>query len=123
MGRQRRLDPTQSTTLYVVSKGFHVVEMWECEFNRLCQPNQTLYDKLDTQKPDFFWKHSYKKKVTEKQIFDVVFSGKLLGFVQCHLKVQERWGNGFENFSGLTLYKYFKRCPPFFAQVECHSNL
>ena len=35
-GRQKHLARTQSTTQYEESKGFHVVEMWECEFNRLC---------------------------------------------------------------------------------------
>ena len=45
---------------------FHVVEMWIYEFNRLCQWNPTLHDKLDTQRPDFFleaWlqKESHRK--------------------------------------------------------------
>ena len=39
---------------YVEREGFHVVEMCECEFNRLCQQNTTLYDKLDTKRPDLF---------------------------------------------------------------------
>ena len=48
---------TQFTIQYVESEGFNVVVMWECEFNGLCQQNLTLYDKLDTQRPDFFWRH------------------------------------------------------------------
>ena len=108
---------------YVESEGFHVVEMCECELNRLCQ-RDSLYDKLDTKGLIFFWKHDYKKKVTEKLILEGVLSGKLFGFVQWDLRVQERWGKGFENFSGLTpLQIRLKRCPPFFAQVKCHSNL
>ena len=52
-GRQKRPERTQSTTQYIESEGFHVVEMWECKFNRLCRRNQSLYGKLDIQGPDF----------------------------------------------------------------------
>ena len=61
-GRQKRLKRTQ----YIEREGFHVVEMWECEFNHLCWQNPSLYRKLDIQRPDFFQKHGFKKKVTEK---------------------------------------------------------
>ena len=99
---------------------FHVVEMWECEFNRLCQLNPTLYDKLDTQRPDFFLEAWIQKKVTEKHILDVVLSGKLF----CSFSATsdpETLGKGFENFSGLTPCKYFKEMSPIFAQVKCRS--
>ena len=117
-GRQKRLERTQSTTQYIESEGFHVVEMWECEFNRLCRRNPSLYRKLDIQRPDFFRKHGFKKKVTEKQILDGVLPGNLFGFVQCDLSVPDRWGKGFENFSDLTPYEYFKEMSPIFCTSE-----
>ena len=113
--RQKRFESTQSTTEYIQSEGFQVVEMWECELTRLCQRNLTVYGMIDAQRPDFFRKHRYKKKLTEKQILDGVLSGKLFGFVQCDLRVPERWGKGFENFSNLTPYEYFKEMSPIFC--------
>ena len=56
--------------------------------------------------------------VTEKQVLDGILSGKFFGFVQCDLRVPERWGEGFENFSGITPYEYFKEMPPFFYTSE-----
>ena len=113
-GRQKRLKRTQ----YIEREGFHVVEMWECEFNHLCWQNPSLYRKLDIQRPDFFRKHGFKKKVTEKQILDGVLRGNLFGFVQCDLSVPDRWGKGFENFSDLTLYEYFKEMSPILCTSE-----
>ena len=113
-----REDRSVSTTQYIESMMFHVVEMWECEFKCLCWRNPSLYGKLDIQRPDFFLKHGYKKKVTEKQILDGVLSGNLFGIVQCELRVLDRWVKGFENSSDLSPYEYLKEMFPLFCTSE-----
>ena len=117
-GRQARFDRTKSIIAFIESQGFEVVEMWECEFNRLCRRNKALSKMVHDQRPEFFQKHSYKERVTEKQILDAVLRDELFGFVQCDLNVPERWGKGFEKFSKLTPYEYFKEMSPIFCTSE-----
>ena len=86
-----------------------------------CKSHPELYRMIDVQRPDFHRKH--KDTVTEEQILVGVRSGQLFGFVQCDLRVPERWGKGFENFSKLTPHEYFQELSPIFARVKFHSKL
>ena len=38
--------------------------------------------------------------------------------MQCDLRVRDKWGRGFENFSSLTPHKYFSEMSPIFCTSE-----
>ena len=114
--RQERYQRTKDITEYISERVSNVVELWECEFKELCRLHPYLYRFIDEQRPDFHRKH--KGCVTEEQILGGVRSGELFGFVECDLRVPERWGKGFENFSKLTPYQYFEEMSPIFCTSE-----
>ena len=78
-GRQKRLKRTTSTTQYIESTVFHVIEMWECEFKCLCWRNPSLYSKLDIQRPDFSVNMAIKRKSQKNKYWMVFLVGTFLG--------------------------------------------
>ena len=54
-----------------------MVEIWECEFEKLCRSHPELEDIIDRQRPDFHRRH--RGSVTEKQILRGICDGELFG--------------------------------------------
>ena len=54
----------------------------------------------------------------KKEYWMVFFVGNVLGSFSATSGSKERWGKGFENFSGLTPYEYFKEMSPIVCTSE-----
>ena len=60
--------------------GYKVIEMWECEFNKLKRTDPELRDFVNRQETPFYSK--YKWTVTPNRILDAVKSGLLFGMIE-----------------------------------------
>ncbi len=112
--RQAKYDKTASTTEYIKSKGFSVVEMWECDFIKFRENHPRIYSIINEDRPTFAKRH--KGKVTEKQILDGVRAGTLFGMIEVDIEVPDKWGQYFER--QLPPRQYFDEMCPLFCNTE-----
>ncbi len=114
--REQRYRKTLETTEYLRRSGYHVEEMWECEFREYCKQNREIYPFIDSTRPAFFQKH--RSKITEKRILEGVTNGDLFGAVEVDIEVPERWPTvGFRHPS-MTPMQYFEEMCPLFCTSD-----
>ena len=78
---------------YLQEKDFTVIEMWECEWWRLCKTNTNV--ELHTRE-NFF----HTRSLTEHQLLEVK-KGNLFGYVQCEIKKPKKVRANFAIFPPL----------------------
>ena len=76
---------------YIKEKGYHVVEMWECEWWNLYKTTTCVKEHLREYFP-------YKRPLREESLLEQIRSGKLFGYVQCDIEVPEELTKQFANF-------------------------
>ena len=85
--KNRELDALRRQ--YKQEKGYKVIELWECEWWRLCKTTNTVKKHIREHFP-------YRRSVAADQHLKEIKEGKLFGYVQYDIKVPE---NLIENFA------------------------
>ena len=88
---------------YIQQKGYKVFEKWECNWWELYRTDATVKHHLRANFP-------YQRPLSEERLMQEIRSGKLFGYVQCHLKVPEH------------LKAYFANFPPIFKNAVVSRN-
>jgi len=96
-------EETEKNSQYIQDEGYHLVEMWECEWRRLKRTNRSIRNFLthEFQRP----LDSYSN-LTSEQILTGVLNGSLFGVVECDIEVPEE------------LKEKFSEMCPIFKNVE-----
>ena len=113
----KRRENTEKTNTFLRGKGFQVVEMYECEFDK--QINSTPLLKLHVQdsRPPFTKKHP--NKINNPDILiKAIQDESLFGMVEVDIEVPTKWDAGFINKPNCSPYKYFQEMSPIFATTE-----
>ena len=110
--RQQKFDKTMETSAYLRSKGFNVIEMWECEFRKQKQSDTMLKAFINSRLPQ-----TPQRAVNESEIFAGVQSGGLFGMVEVDISVPDQWPEHFSHPS-MTPYEYFKEMSPLFCTTD-----
>ena len=87
--KKRELDALRR--LYIQKKGYKGIEMWECEWWRLCKTSNTVKKHIREHFP-------YRNSLAVDQLWKEKEEGKLFGYVQCDLEVPENLRAKFVNF-------------------------
>ena len=83
---------------YVQQKGYHIDEMWECEWWRLYKTDASVKNRP---RENFL----YKRPLSEEQLLQGIIDEQLFGYVQCDIEVPEH------------LRSYFSHFPPIFKNT------
>ena len=94
-------EETKAMTTYIELLGYTVVEMWECEWQKLKKTDQSVKDFI-RQRTNL----RAKKEFTEAELVEAIKKDKLFGTVECDIQVPEH------------LHAYFKEMPPIFKNTE-----
>ena len=76
---------------YIQEKGFKVIEMWECEWWRVCKTIKTVKQHIRNHFPG-------RRSLAAEQLLEEINEGKLFGYVQCDIEVAEKLRSKFVNF-------------------------
>ena len=112
--KQQKFEKTKRTTAYLKSKGYEVLEMWECEFDAFCRDHPKIYALGWELRPTFYRKH--RGRVNDKQILAGVRDETLFGMVEVDIEVPQKWEGDFR--PRLPPYEYFKEMSPLFCNTE-----
>ena len=112
--KQQKFEKTKRTTEYLKSKGYEVVEMWECDFDQFCQKHPETHALGWELRPTFYRKH--RGRVNENQILAGVRDETLFGMVEVDIEVPQKWEGTFQH--KLSPYEYFKEMSPLFCNTE-----
>ena len=110
----KKLERTKVCSQYIRDKGFNLVEMWECDFQKMCKENPDLQKFIDNKQPAFYQKH--KGKVSEQQILNGVSTERLFGMVEVDIEVPETWNSEFER--EMSPQEYFSEMSPLFCTTD-----
>ena len=92
-GNKKR-EMNQMRKQYIKEKGYHVVEMWECEWWNLYKTTTCVKEHLRESFP-------YKRPLREESLLERIRIGKLFGYVQCDIEVPEELKEKLANFPPL----------------------
>ena len=87
--KKRELDALRRH--YIQEKGYKVIEMWECEWWRLCKTTNTVKQHIREHFP-------YRSSLGAEQLFEEIQEGKIFGYVQCDIEVPKNLRANFANF-------------------------
>ena len=87
--KKREMD--QMRKQYIKEKGYHVVEMWKCEWWNLYKTTNCVKQHLRESFP-------YKRPLREESLLEQIRSGNLFDYVQYDIEVPEELKNKFANF-------------------------
>jgi hypothetical protein len=118
--REEKYKRTEETTKYLKSHGFHVEEMWECDFDLFCQANPKIYDMIFKGRPEFCQR--YRRQVTMDQILAGVRKETLFGFVEVDIEVTKEWSREFASKMDMKPEDYFGEMSPIFCNTEVHYD-
>ena len=90
--KKREMD--QMGKQYIKEKGYKVVEMWENEWWNLYTMTACVKEHLRESFP-------YKHPLSEESLLEQIGSGKLFGYIQCHIEVAEDLKKKFANFPSI----------------------
>ena len=94
---------TEKTSQYIRSLGYNLVEMWECQWQKMGTTDvqiRTFLQERRTRKIDFV------RNMTEEKIVQQVKSGELFGVIECDISVPEQ------------LKAHFQEMTPIFKNTE-----
>ena len=101
----KKREQDQMRKEYIQQKGYKIIEMWECNCWELYRTNATVTNHLRASIP-------YQRPLSHERLMQEIESRRLLGYVQCDLKVPEH------------LKAYFNKFPPIFKNtVVSRSDL
>ena len=110
--RQQRYNKTLETSAYLRSKGFHVVEMWECQFREQMRNDPNLKAFVESRLPK-----TPQRSVNETEILAGVQSGQLFGMVEVDICVPDQWPEHFSHPS-MSPQQYFEEMSPLFCTTD-----
>ena len=87
----KKREQDQMRKEYIQKKGYKIVEKWECEWWSLYKTDAPVKSYLRANFP-------YKTPLSEEQLLQGVFDGRLFGYVQCDIEVPEPLRDYFSNF-------------------------
>ena len=67
---------------YIQEKSYKVIEMWECEWQRLYKTTNTVKQHI---REDF----PYRRSLEAEQLLEEIMEGRLFGYVQCDIEEPE----------------------------------
>ena len=88
---------------YIQQKGYKIIELWDCNWSELYQPDAPVKSCLRGIFP-------YQRPLSEEQLLQGIIDGRLFGYVQCDIEVPEHLRNYVSNF------------PPFFKSTVVSRN-
>lgn len=115
--RQNRADKyknTLRTNQYIQERGYKLNQIWECEFRNLKTSSKSLQNLINKKSPPFF--RHYKRKVSESEILEAVYDGRLFGMIEVDICVPDEWPSHFQ--SQLQPYDYFEEMAPLFCTSD-----
>jgi hypothetical protein len=115
--KEKRKERTEMITNYFTEKGFNVVEMYECEFNKMKRKSERLQLFINTHQSPFTQR--YPRRVNEKEIIEGVMTEELFGLVEVDISVPDSWEEvSFVPDTKLPPKKYFEEMSPIFGNTE-----
>ena len=72
-----------------MSQGYHVVEMFECEYKSFCKQHPKIYEIAIRSRPNFA--RHFPRPVSETHILNAAQTGDLFGMIECDISVPETW--------------------------------
>lgn len=115
--RQNRADKyknTLRTNQYIQERGYRLNQIWECEFRNLKTSSKSLQNLINKKLPPFF--RHYKRKVSESEILEAVYDGRIFGMIEVDICVPDEWPSQFQ--SQLQHYDYFEEMAPLFCTSD-----
>lgn len=115
--RQNRADKYKNslrTNQYIQERGYRLNQIWECEFRNLKTSSKSLQNLINKKSPPFF--RHYKRKVSESEILEAVYDGRLFGMIEVDISVPDEWPSHFQ--SQLQPYDYFEEMAPLFCTSD-----
>ena len=110
--RQQKYNKTRETSAYLRSRGFNVVEMWECKFREQMRTDPNLKAFIEKRLPK-----TPQRSVTEKEVLAAVQSGQMFGMVEVDICVPDQWSEHFSHVS-MTPQQYFEEMSPLFCTTD-----
>lgn len=110
--RQKKYNKTIETTQYLLSHGFTVVEMWECEFRKQIHSDTMLKAFINSRLPN-----TPQRAINEFEILAGVQSGGLFGMVEVDISVPDQWPDHFAHPT-MTPHKFFQEMSPLFCTTD-----
>ena len=110
--RQQKYDKTNETTQYLQSRGFNVIEMWECEFRKQIRSETMLKAFINSRLPK-----TPQRAVSENEVLAGVQSGGLFGMVEVDIRVPEQWPDHFSHPT-MSPLQMFREMSPLFCTTD-----
>ena len=89
--RSKKRDVDESRQGYLQQKSFTVNQMWECEWWKLYKPTTNVKLHIGEHFP-------YRRLFAAEKLLEEIKEGKLIGYVQCDVRVPENLIANFANF-------------------------
>ena len=80
------MEETKATSKYIKDQGYHLVEIYECQWRRHKKTNSQVHQFLDTNFNHPLYHH---KTLTQDQILSAIRNESLFGVVECDVRVPE----------------------------------
>ena len=90
----KKREQDQMRKEYIQQKGYKNIEMWECEWWSLYKTDVPVKSYLRANFP-------YERSLSEEQLLQGIFDGRLFGYVQCDIEVPEHLRDYFSNFPSI----------------------
>ena len=115
-GQREKFNKTKQKISDLKKMGYKVIEMWECEFNKLKRTDPELRDFVNRQETPFYSK--FKWTVTPNRILDAVKSGLLFGMIEVDIEVPDVWPDHLKNVNSKSPREYFSEMSPIFCNTD-----
>ena len=119
--RQEKYRKTLDTNSFIKSKGYTVIEMWECHFKAYCNNHPDIKPIIQESRPKFAQGH--RGGLSHEQIIKYVRSDDLFGMVECDIEVPDEWDPEFRQQTNLSPKEYFAEMCPLFCNAEVSFDL
>jgi hypothetical protein len=114
---RNRNKSTCATINFIISQGYKVVEMYECEFKKMKQNNPALRTFISQQFSSFT--NKYPSSVNEDDIIQGVMLGEIFGMLEVDISVPDSWNDVcFRPDTNLNPQEYFGEMSPIFGNVD-----
>ena len=117
--RQEKYRKTLDTTSFIKSKGYTVIEMWECHFKAYCNNHPDIKPIIQESRPKFAQGH--RGGLSHEQIIKYVRSDDLFGMVECDIEVPDEWDPEFRQQTNLSPKRIL--CGNVSLVLQCRGQL